>query len=109
MQNRLILTAIVVREEALRYTPAGVPVLEIWLRHQSQQQEANVNRTVRCEIQAMMVGETARYFAGKLLNIHLSVAGFLCQRGLRNPQLILHIEHAEFVKGEIHGSSALQT
>ena len=104
MQNRLVLTASVVKEQALRYTPAGIPVLELWLEHHSMQREAGVDRKVNCEIQAVLVGEQAQCYAGKLRDQQLSVSGFLCQRGLRYPRLVLHIEHAELVKGKVNGS-----
>ncbi|TIC82373.1 primosomal replication protein N [Crenobacter intestini] len=99
MQNRLVLTASVTREEALRYTPAGIPVLEMWLAHGSRQREAGLDRDVRCEIQAVMVGEAGRKFAGRVAGQVLTFEGFLSQRSLRNPRLVLHIESAEFVKG----------
>jgi primosomal replication protein N len=99
LQNRLVLTATVEREDVLRYTPAGVPVLEMWLRHQSRQTEAGAERDVICEIQSVMVGEACRAFAGRVAGQSLTVTGFLCQRSLRNPRLVLHIESAEFVKG----------
>lgn len=99
MQNRLVLTATVEREDVLRYTPAGLPVLEVWLKHHSRQSEAGFDRDVACDIQAIVVGELGRRLAGQLAGQQVEVAGFLCQRSLRNPRLVLHIESAEFVKG----------
>lgn len=99
MQNQLVLTAAVEREDALRYTPAGLPVLEVWLRHQSRQREAGFERDVSCEVQALLIGEAARKFSGSLAGKMVTVSGFLSQRSLRNPRLVLHIEHVEFVKG----------
>lgn len=99
MQNKLVLTACVEREEALRVTPAGIPVLEIWLKHHSKQNEAGLDRVVNCEMQAVMIGEQARDWSGKLAGNTVELTGFLCQRSLKNPRLVLHIEYAEFVKG----------
>lgn len=99
MQNQLVLTATVEREDALRYTPAGLPVLEMWLRHHSKQQEAGRERDVNCEIQAVLIGEEARRQAGRLIGNPVALTGFLCQRSLKNPRLVLHIEHIELVKG----------
>ncbi|XLM23193.1 primosomal replication protein N, partial [Chromobacterium piscinae] len=53
MQNRLLLTVTVEREDALRYTPAGLPVLEMWLKHQSRQSAGGFERDVACDIQAV--------------------------------------------------------
>ncbi|OWY38470.1 primosomal replication protein N [Xenophilus sp. AP218F] len=99
MQNRLALTATVEREEALRYTPAGLPVVEMWLRHQSRQTASGFERDVACEIQAILIGEDGRKLSGKLAGKTVNVTGFLSQRGLRNPRLVLNIEFVEFVKG----------
>ncbi|XLM23192.1 primosomal replication protein N, partial [Chromobacterium piscinae] len=37
--------------------------------------------------------------AGKLAGQVINVTGFLSQRSLRNPRLVLNIEYVEFVKG----------
>ena len=99
MQNRIELTATVEREDTLRYTPAGLPVLEMWLRHQSRQTSAKLERDVVCEIQAILLGEAAVKLAGTMAGNTVHCSGFLSQRSLRNPRLVLHIEHVEFVKG----------
>ncbi len=99
MQNRLVLTATVDREDALRYTPAGIPVVEMWLRHQSRQTAGGFERDVACEIQAVLIGESARQQSGKLAGQTVQVTGFLAQRSLKNPRLVLNIEYVEFVKG----------
>jgi primosomal replication protein N len=83
----------------LRYTPAGIPVLEMWLKHQSRQQQAGLERDVSCEIQAVLIGHDASRWAGKLAGHSIEVSGFLTQRSLRNPRLVLHIEHVELIKG----------
>ena len=99
MQNRLELTATVEREDALRYTPAGLPVVQMWLRHQSRQTAANLERDVACEIQAVLLGELATRYSGKLAGSTVQCSGFLSQRSLRNARLVLHIEYVEFVRG----------
>lgn len=52
-----------------------------------------------CDIQAVWVGEEAKKHAGKLAGRVMNVTGFLSQRSLRNPRLVLNIEYVEFVKG----------
>ena len=99
LQNRLVLTATVDREDALRYTPAGLPVLEMWLRHQSRQKSCGFERDVACEMQAVLIGDNARKLSGTLAGNTVNVTGFIAQRSLRNPRLVLHIEYVEFVKG----------
>jgi primosomal replication protein N len=99
LRNHLVLTATVEREEVLRYTPAGMPVLEMWLGHHSKQTEAGLARDVSCEIQAVLIGPQAPLWAGKLAGNTVNLTGFLSQRSLKNPRLVLHIEYVEFVKG----------
>ncbi|MBX9295790.1 primosomal replication protein N [Chromobacterium piscinae] len=99
MQNRLVLTVTVEREDALRYTPAGLPVVEMWLKHQSRQTAGGFERDVACDIQAVWIGDDARKYSGKLAGQVINVTGFLGQRSLRNPRLVLNIEYVEFVKG----------
>ncbi|MDF0604274.1 primosomal replication protein N [Neisseriaceae bacterium TC5R-5] len=99
MLNHLVLTATVEREDALRYTPAGLPVLEIWLKHQSKQTAYGYQRDVTCDVQAILIGDDAQKFSGKLAGCLVSVQGFLSQRSLKNSRLVLNIELVEFVKG----------
>ena len=99
LQNRLELTVTVEREDPLRHTPAGMPVLEMWLRHHSRQTIATLERDVTCEIQAVVLGELAKRLAGKMAGNSVHCTGFLNQRSMRNPRLVLHIEFVEFVKG----------
>lgn len=98
MQNELRLTANVVREDALRYTPAGLPVLQIWLNHQSRQSQEKMARDVSFEIQAVLIGEPAMKYAGRLTGQIVEVSGFIAQRSLRNQRLVLHIESIEWNK-----------
>ena len=58
-QNRLTITAILRSKEPLRYSPAGVPILNCRLVHQSEQIEAGLIRSVTCEIPAVAVGDIA--------------------------------------------------
>ena len=48
------------RSSALRYTPAGLPALDLELEHESQQSEADVPRTVKLSIKAVVFGELTR-------------------------------------------------
>jgi primosomal replication protein N len=75
--NRLVLTACVVERGALRYTPAGLPALDLSLRHESQVTQDGFPRQVSMEIKARAVGD----ITGTLSRIELGsthgFAGFL--------------------------------
>ena len=91
--NQVALTGLARVTEALRYTPAGVPVLELTLEHGSRQSAGGFERDVRCVAPA--ASELANRLDGRVITAH----GFLAARSLRNPKLVLHIQHVEFEKG----------
>ena len=89
--NKLVLQAEVVQIEPLRYTPAGIPLLSVVLRHGSEQIEAGMKRKVECEVNAVVLGDLAL----KSLEIgsHIQASGFLAKRSLKSTQLVMHINH----------------
>lgn len=89
-----MLQAEVVQIEALRYTPAGIPLLSVVLRHVSEQVEAGMKRKVECEINAVALGDLA--LKGLLkLGTNIRATGFLAKRSLKSTQLVMHINHIE--------------
>jgi len=87
--NKLTLQAEVVQIEPLRYTPAGLPLLSVVLRHVSEQVEAGMKRKVECEVNAVLIGDLA---LNKLtLGAHIQATGFLAKRSLKSTQLVMHI------------------
>lgn len=98
MNNLCTLSAQIFQVAALRYTPAGLPVLELVLQHQSYQQEAGQQRLVECEVHAKIVGSEAQAWQYAKDSI-VDVTGFLAQRSLRNPRLVLHIQTINLSKG----------
>jgi len=45
--------------DPVRYTPAGIPALNLTLKHSSEQIEANLKRTINCELSAKIMGNDA--------------------------------------------------
>ena len=88
---------------ALRHTPAGIPVLEFSLTHESIQMESEVERTVRCEIDCVAVGNQAQLLAAVKPGDELRVSGFLAARSLKRRMPILHVNTIEFVEGNKNG------
>lgn len=93
--NKLALQAEVIQVETLRYTPAGIPLLGMVLRHVSEQIEAGMKRKVECEVNAVVLGDLA------LKNLktgdRIQAIGFLAKRSLKSTQLVMHINHIETV------------
>lgn len=87
--NKLVLKAEVVQIEPLRYTPAGIPLLSVVLRHVSEQMEAGMKRKVECEINAVILGDLA--LKGLKPGAQITAQGFLARRSLKSTQLVMHI------------------
>ena len=85
--------------KALRHTPAGVPVVEFQIRHQSERAEAGATRKVQAEIEAVAFESQARLLAASALGRALKAEGFLCAKNRRSAKPVLHVTHIEFMQG----------
>lgn len=92
--NRLVLSAALVQRSALRYTPAGLPALDLSLKHESEVSEDGQPRKVSMEIRAVGLGEVTRSLLPLELGAALALAGFLAPA--RNGRgLLFHITSVE--------------
>jgi len=91
--NQLVLQAEVVQIEPLRYTPAGIPLLSVVLRHVSEQMEAGMKRKAECEVNAVILGDLA--LQGLKTGQQIIARGFLARRSLKSTQLVMHINHID--------------
>jgi primosomal replication protein N len=91
--NRCVIDGELHELDDLRYTPAGVPRINLKIRHVSTQQEAGVSRQVQCDIPAVALGEAAQQVSRFQVGQSVQVVGFLAQRSLRIAQLVLHIDN----------------
>jgi len=57
--NTVALTARIVEASPLRYTPAGIPALNLVLEHESEVEEAGVTRQVKLTVRAVAFGALA--------------------------------------------------
>lgn len=81
----------------LRYTPAGIPVLEFSVRHMSMQAEAGQSRRVELDMPAIAFGPVAQRLAQTRQSSQPIMArGFLAKRSLRSTQVVLHARDIEF-------------
>jgi primosomal replication protein N len=95
--NRTELSARIVERDALRWTPAGLPALDLKLAHESTVMEAGAERRVQAQVKAKAVGVVAerldRQAAGSLWRF----IGFLASPGSGSIQpsrarsVVLHI------------------
>ena len=88
--NRLVLAATLVERGAVRYTPAGLPALDLLLKHESEVSEDGQPRKVSLEIKAVAIGAITRPAGAMALGSAASFAGFL--GATRNGRgLVFHI------------------
>jgi primosomal replication protein N len=88
--NRLVLAAQVVERGALRYTPAGLPALDLVLDHRSQVSEDGQPRQVAMQLKAVAIGAITRPVSALSLGSPAQFAGFLAAS--RNGRgLVFHV------------------
>jgi primosomal replication protein N len=97
--NRTELSGRISELGALRHTPAGVPVIEFHLQHESENTEAGARRQVRAEVDAIAFDAQARLIAGRPPGSAVRIEGFLCAKSKRSRKLILHVTNIEFIEG----------
>ena len=103
ISNHTLLIGRLIELAALRYTPAGIPVLNFRIAHESQQIEAGVKRSVDCEVSAVLLGTAAQLLAGAKPGDMLKLNGFLAAKSLKSRTLVLHVNEFEFLEGNQHG------
>ncbi|MCM8564347.1 primosomal replication protein N [Thauera linaloolentis] len=97
--NELRLDARVAELLPLRRTPAGIPVANCVLAHESKQVEAGLARDVSVEMQAVAVGDLAGVLAMAKPGAAVRISGFLAARSLRSRSPVLHLNTIEFLEG----------
>ncbi len=92
--NQLALTAAAIEVKPLRYTPAGLPALEMLLSHESEIVEAGIARRVEFVIPAIALGDIALLLVDTPLGASLSIEGFLAPVRKGASKLVLHMQQA---------------
>ncbi len=89
--NQVVLSACIAEAKALRYTPAGLPALDLRLEHESEVIEAGSKRQVKAELKAVAFGSMAESLARQPVGSGWRFAGFLANpRNGKHP--VLHIQ-----------------
>ena len=96
--NTVVLEGIVINRDALRATPGGTAVLNLTLKHESQQREGQQDVTVEIEMNAVAFAEVAEALNALKLNDNISVKGFLSRKNRYSPTPILHITQFKIIK-----------
>jgi primosomal replication protein N len=89
--NLLQLSASVVQAQSLRYTPAGIPVINLVLEHESTITELDTPRLVKLQLKAVAFGAQAETLARQGLETVCRFHGFLANA--RNGKgVVFHIQ-----------------
>jgi primosomal replication protein N len=88
--NQLVLTACIAEVAPLRYTPAGLPALDLKLEHESMVPEAGQDRQVKAGVKAVAFGALAERLAKQAIGSVWCFSGFVATP--RNGKsLVFHI------------------
>jgi primosomal replication protein N len=89
--NRTELTACIAEQAALRYTPAGLPALDLILEHASEVQEAGQMRKVQLKLRALAIGSLAERLVKQAVGSVWTFKGFLATPR-QGKSVVLHIQ-----------------
>lgn len=95
--NQLALTATVLELEPLRYTPAGVPAIEMQLEHESEVVQAGMQRRISMVVPAVALGDIALLLTDTPLGASLEIEGFIAPTRKGSNKLVVHIQQAKRV------------
>ena len=89
--NQLRIRAKAVAKSALRYTPAGVAVLEASFEHEGTVTEAAGERTLAFEFAAIALGAIAQALDREPLGQPMLLEAFIAPRTRRTTRLVVHV------------------
>ena len=95
------MTAQIVERAALRFTPAGLPALDMSLRHESEVAQLGTARKVSFEIRARAVGNVTEELVAAELGVEHGFEGFL--GAARNGRgIVFHVQTVRLMRGQHH-------
>jgi len=89
--NHVVLNARIVEASVLRYTPSGLPAIDLSLEHESEIQEAGQMRQVKATVKSVALGLLAERLVQLSLGSFWQFNGFLASpRNSKN--VVFHIQ-----------------
>ena len=102
LTNRLALTAAIVERSALRFTPAGLPALDVSLKHESEILQLGAKRKVSVELRAKAVGALTEALLAAPLGVEHGFEGFVGIAAQWSWRRFPHPEHRIEVERSSH-------
>jgi len=93
--NSVRLQVVLSAMQSLRYTPAGVAMIDAVLSHRSSQVEAGHARQVEFDLSARFADRQAERLSRTALGSALKVQGFMAARRKGSKALLLHVTEFE--------------
>ncbi|WPB55115.1 primosomal replication protein N [Xylophilus sp. GOD-11R] len=91
MENHLVISAFISEAKPMRYTPAGLPALDMRIEHVSRMTESGQERDVKVDIKAVAIGSVAERLAGQEIGSQWRFTGFLASpRSART--VVFHVQ-----------------
>jgi len=96
--NRWQITGRVLDRAPLRYTPAGLAVVEFTLDHENVVEQAGLPRQIKFEVLVVVMGDLAQMWQTLALNQMVEVEGFVAPLKKDSPRWRLHAEKVSLLK-----------
>ncbi|MBU2642200.1 MAG: primosomal replication protein N [Thiobacillus sp.] len=93
--NRLVISGALIQIDPLRYSPAGVPIVEAVVHHRSSQTVASQTRQVECELTVQASGSLASQLTQITVGTQVKMEGALNRRSVNSRQLLLILNRIE--------------
>jgi len=93
--NEARLTGEMIAKETLRYTPAGIPMLDARLMHRCEVLQAGQRRQLEFDIALSFAGPLAHRADGLALGQRIAAEGFLAPRRRQSKALVLNVTRFE--------------
>ena len=92
--NKLQIDGEIIFEDQIRYTPSGLIVQRFKIKHKSLQKEANLDKQVGIEMEAIFINKQIR----KEIQVGKKglFVGFMDKKSFKSTQLIFHVTEIKF-------------
>lgn len=100
MRNTVVLGGAILAQDVLRYTPAGLAVIELRLHHQSSQLEDCHPVKTEFEFRLWGAGIIAQELSVMAVGQRLQCRGFLAHPSRHSRQWVLRVQAYQLMDGE---------
>lgn len=97
-RNTIVVSGEIEEVSSVRFTPAGLTVLNFTIKHHSTHQEAGIERKVQAEFRCVLIGEKPHKLERIQSKIIIKVKGFMAAQSAKALyRLVLHVIAYEII------------